>query len=38
VRVDVRQSDQLRAHLDEHVEHFHRAIWLTMDPIAATYS
>jgi hypothetical protein len=30
--VDVRQADQLLAHLDEHVEYYHRAIWLTMDP------
>ena len=30
--LDVRLSDQLLAHLDEHVEYYHRAIWLTMDP------
>lgn len=30
--LDVRLSDQLQAHLDEHVEYYHRAIWLSMDP------
>lgn len=30
--VDVRRADRLLAHLDEHVEHYHRAIWLRMDP------
>ncbi len=30
--LDVRRADQLLAHLDEHVEYYHRAIWLSMDP------
>jgi hypothetical protein len=30
--LDVRLSDELVAHLDEHVEYYHRAIWLSMDP------
>jgi hypothetical protein len=29
---DRRQAAQLLDHLDQHVEHYHRAIWLTMDP------
>jgi hypothetical protein len=30
--VDRRQAARLLDHLNEHVEHYHRAIWLTMDP------
>ncbi|MGR6318216.1 papain-like cysteine protease family protein [Micromonospora soli] len=29
---DRRHAERLLDHLDEHVEHYHRAIWLTMDP------
>ncbi|HEU4657704.1 MAG TPA: papain-like cysteine protease family protein [Capillimicrobium sp.] len=29
---DRRLADELLEHLDEHLEHYHRAIWLRMDP------
>ncbi|MGH3693622.1 MAG: papain-like cysteine protease family protein [Pseudonocardiaceae bacterium] len=29
---DRRRAERLLDHLDQHVEHYHRAIWLTMDP------
>jgi hypothetical protein len=31
-REDVELVDQLLAHLNEHVEHYHQAIWARMDP------
>lgn len=31
-REDVEAVDQLVAHLNEHIEHYHQAIWATMDP------
>lgn len=30
--LDRRLANRLLDHLDEHIEHYHRAIWLTMDP------
>jgi hypothetical protein len=29
---DLRHADRLLDHLNEHVEHYHRAVWLAMDP------
>ncbi len=30
--LDRRLADELLEHLDEHIEHYHRAIWVRMDP------
>ncbi len=30
--LDRRLADELLEHLDEHIEHYHRAIWMRMDP------